>query len=194
MTTNRLLFSRVRYRGSDSRARPRRLPLVLTLVAILSVAGGVEGAGAFRGWCRADPQFQIGGDLVLVTIDAQVRDMRAARRLSTGPIRIVLTVPTGTRAKYLASNDGFGQGYDVVIEHSHELNVTGERIPVQVAVYVPLSDSAVAIRTSFVPAGSADQAHVKSAPGRSAGKGRNNGVLMPGDASGTANEWIVMTT
>jgi hypothetical protein len=57
-----------------------------------------------------------------------------------------------------------------------------------------MSDSSVAIRTAFVPAGSADQAQDDSEPGRSAGKGRNNGFLMPGDASGTANDWIVMTT
>jgi hypothetical protein len=194
MIKNRPLLTRIRHRRHGIRAYPRRFPLVLTLLAILSVAGGVNGAGAFRGWCRADPQFQIGGELVLVTIDARVPNMSAARELSTAPISILLTVPAGTQAWYLASNDGFGHGYDVVIEHSHELKVTDERIPVHVAVLVPMSDSSVAIRTAFTPAGSAAQAKDDETHGRSAGEGRNNGVLSPGTASGTANEWIELTT
>jgi len=179
----------------SSQGRSGRLPLLLTLVVALSIASGTGEAEAYRGWCRADPQFQINGETALVIIGARVGDLRSARALSTGRIGIVLTVPSGTHARYLASNKGFGDGFDVEIEHSHELKVIDGGLPVRVAVYVPMSDSVVEIRASFIPAGSAFQANDHADPGSGgSGNGGRKGDLSPGTAFGTANEWIVVTT
>src|SRR5690242_17454419 len=115
MITNRLHFARGRCRGLDALVRRYRLPFVLSFVLVFSIVGHADGVGAYRGWCRVDPQFQIGGDVVLVTVGAQVGDLKTARALSTGPISIVVRVPPGTYARYLASNNGFGFGFDVDI-------------------------------------------------------------------------------
>jgi hypothetical protein len=168
---------------------------LLTLVLALSVAVGTGEAKAYRGWCRADPQFQINGETVLVTIDARVGDLKTARALSTGPISIVLTVPSGSHARYLASNKGFGYGYDVQVVHSHDLKVIDGSMPVRIDLYVPMSDSAIPIRASFLPSGSAEQTVDRYEPSsEGANNGGRKGELSPGSAFGTANEWIVVTT
>lgn len=194
MITNRLHPLRNLHRGLGHGVRPRRIPCVLALVLVLSIVGGVEDTYAFRGWCRADPQFQIGDQLVLVTVSAQTDDLKTARALSTGPIVIVVNVPPGVQAKYLAGSNGFGQGFDVTIEHAHGFKDTDTGIPVKITTYVPMSDSTVAIQTDFLPAGAAAQALIDPGRGQSGDRGRNNGVLVPNGASGSANEWIEMSS
>lgn len=175
-----------------SRAWRRRPPLhpkssILALLILLHFALGVHDAGAFRGWCRADPQFMIDGQVALVTVAAGVHDMRAARELSTGPIGIVLTVPRSSDVRLLASGNGFGLGYDISIEQSLDDPLSGQTIPVRVDVYVPMTDSTVPVRVSFAPAG---QSHLARIDGDVVGRG----VLTSGAASGTANAWISIAT
>ena len=158
------------------RSSLRRIGIALFAVAILVTAPAI--AGASRGWCRADPQFLIGGQLVRVTIDAQVGDMRAARALSDGPITLELTVPHGVRVELLASGNGFGDGYDVSIAYA---NLDGATV--EVAVIVPFTDD-VPIRVSIIPAGPAGSAREQA--------GRPIGDLDAGYAEGMANERIVL--
>ena len=178
--------------------RPRGL-LVLALVLALPLALGADGAGAFRGWCRADPEFRIDRRTVRVLVDARVHNMREARALSTGePIQIVLTLPPAIRARLLASGTGFGAGYAVSIEHSDELRATAEILPVRVAAYVPMKDSTVRIRVSLDPAGSDGLSPVAREAEESARGEDPIDPLLPtiaaGSATGTANAWISFAT
>lgn len=156
----------------------RRMGFALFAVAILAVAPAT--AGASRGWCRADPQFLIGGQLVRVTIDAQIPNMRVARSLSEGPIVLELTVPHGVRAELLASGDGFGDGYRVTVTNANLENAT-----IVVAVSVSFSDDEIPIRVSIIPAGPADAAGERA--------GRPIGDLEAGYAEGTSGDRIVLS-
>jgi hypothetical protein len=125
--------------------------------------------------------------------------MHAARVLSGDePIRLVLTVPLGVRARHLASGDGFGSGYDVSIERSAELVATDQAVPVRIAVYVPMTDPTVAVRVSFVPAGSVrlspDDARATDRDALDLRARSARRTLAPGSATGTANEWIAFAT
>jgi hypothetical protein len=182
MTANWLQSLRGRCRG----------PLLVMLVFALSIVCGIGDAAAYRGWCRADPQFQIDGRLVRVMVSAQVRDMRTAHELSTGPIDLVLTVPSGTDVRYVAGNDGFGYGFAVVFEYAEDLQATDHGIPVRVAVHVPMTDSEVTIRADFIPGATGNG--TMDAAGRVDKGNDGGGLLNPGTATGTANEWIVFTT
>lgn len=139
-------------------------------VALLP-ALGPRRAGAFRRWCRVDPVFRIGGQTAHVWVSAQVNNMRAARALSTGPTRLVLAVPAGVEAEHVASDDGFGYGYDVTVEEAADLDPTWGVLPVRVKVTVPMATDNVAIRVEFVPA-------------------RRRGRLRPGSGEGAANAEI----
>ena len=190
-----------RHRRLPNRAHvaARRVPLALALLIVLQLALGAHGAGAFRGWCRTDPQFLIGGRLALVGVAVQVPSMQVARVLSAGePIKLVLTVPADVDAQHLASGNGFGYGYDVTIEHSSELRSTRQIVPVMVAVYVPMTEPNVAVEVSFAPAGwegsaaaARDEPHH---PEADAGKPRGRAVLVPGTAYGTSNAWVSVVT
>lgn len=193
--------------GVERRRRARRVPsggplrgvsLGLALLIAIPLALDVQSVSAYRGWCRADPQFLIDGSLVLVVVEAQAGDLPTARSLSTGPIEIVLTVPTGVPARLLASGNGFGYGYEVSIERSHDVEATAEHIPVGVAAYVPMTDSDVPVRVSFIPAGSNGEAppgfEAASDAGNANGRPFGQAVLVAGGGAGTANIWITMTT
>ena len=163
----------------------------------LPLALGVDGAGAFRGWCRADPEFRIDRRTVRVLVDARVHDMREARALSTGePIQIVLTLPPGIRARLLATGTGFGAGYAVSIKHSDGLRATAEVLPVGIAVYVPMKDPTVRIRVSLDPAG-ADGLSPVAAEESVRVEDRVEPLqptITAGSATGTANAWISFVT
>ena len=142
--------------------------------AALALAPGLalpRGAGAFRRWCRVDPVFRIGGQTAHVYVSAKVNNMHAARALATGKTKLVLTVPVGVKVRHVASDDGFGYGYEVAVEEAADLDGTGQVLPVRVAVTVPMATSNVEVRVEFVPR-------------------RAKGRLRPGSGEGTANAEI----
>ena len=123
--------------------------------------------GAFRRWCKTDPVIQIDGQSAHIIVAANVKNNRAARRLSTGPIRVVVTVPVGISYKKLHGNNGFGDGYDREVVESKELTATDEVVPVHVAVTVPMANDAIEVKSYLVPKG--------------------HGRLRPGEGHGMAN-------
>ena len=142
--------------------------------AALALAPGLAfppGAGAFRRWCRVDPVFRIGGQTAQVWVSAYVKDMRQARALATGKTKLVLAVPAGVEVRHLASDDGFGYGYKIVVEEAADLDRKGGVLPVRVAVTVPMANDRVPIRAEFVPR-------------------RAKGRLRAGSGEGTANAEI----
>jgi hypothetical protein len=179
---------------------PVRLAVLVLLV--LPFGMGVPDAAAFRGWCRVDPEFQIEGQTAHVGVAAKVDDMRTARALSTGPIAITLTVPTGVSARYLAGDRSFGDGYQVTINHSDDLTATSRTIPVKIDAFVPMTKDTVPIRVSFDPAGSKRLVSAQATDTPTDGEGLPVGdgsgpagrpSLPRASAEGAANIWISLS-
>ncbi len=174
--------------------RRRLLRLLAGAAAALVPALGPGEAGAFRRWCRVDPVFRIAGQTAHVFVAARVRSMRQARELATGPTALRLAVPAGVEARLLACDDGFGWGYDVVVEEAADLGGAGPVIPVRVSVTVPMAAGDIRVRAAFVPAGAAAGAGpAPASDGEGAGGGAGAAPADPlraGGGEGTANAEI----
>ena len=146
--------------------------MVTTIALTLAVLGLVltgSPAQAGKGWCRVDP---------IVIIDGEIADVFVGSTLSallttTGPIRMVVTVPPGTQATKLISDLGFGRGYDFRFAESSDLVATEDGIPVRVDVYVPATDDSLPVSVYFAP--------------------RLLGILWPASVDGYANSWVSLT-
>jgi hypothetical protein len=141
---------------------------VLVAFFVATVALGASGlsAQAGKGWCRVDP---------IVSIDNQIADIFIGSNLSaltstTGPIKIVVTVPTGTKTAHIISDLGFGRGYDLTFVKSSNLVKTDDRVPVHIDVYVPAKKDSLPISVYFAP-------HLLT-------------ILSPLSADGSANQWL----
>lgn len=156
--------------GSVSGFRISRV--VSTLAVALAVLGLVltgSSAQAGKGWCRVDP---------VVIIDGQIADIFVGSTLSallttTGPIKMIVTVPPGTKTTKLISDLGFGRGYDFRFAESSDLVATEDGIPVRVDVYVPATKDSLPVSVYFAP--------------------RLLGILWPASIDGYANDWISLT-
>ncbi len=83
-------------------------------------------------------------------------------------------MPVGIDAAVVVTDLGFGYGERVTVVASHALRVTGERIPIRIAVYVPATDASLPVQVEVVD--------------------RVVDLLGPTTVTGTANQWIVLTT
>jgi hypothetical protein len=146
---------------------------MLTLAVAVATLGLLVTAPetqAGKGWCRVDP---------VVIIEGQIADVFVGSTLSallttTGPIEIVVTVPTGTRVQHVISDLGFGRGYDFSFAESDALVATDDGVPVEVDVYVPATRDELPISVYFAP--------------------RLLGLLSPASADGYANSWVSLST
>lgn len=125
--------------------------------AIRLIAGGLlalplrmsltEQARAGREWCRVDPTFRvddlIGNVYVAGEIDRQYD--------TAGPIQLRFTVPETTSVELLASDPGFGYGYDISYHFTEKLKKDHQKIEVEVEVFVPAFSDDLPIRVEFVP-------------------------------------------
>lgn len=133
----------------------------LRLVASASLATipalKLQEASAGRQWCRTDPVVKIAGQTAHVYVSAFVKSPKQARALATGPTKIVVKLPKHTPARHVASDHGFGYGYDFSFEETdEELATNGTHgpqgtIPVRVEVMVPMKRGDVPIAAHFVP-------------------------------------------
>ena len=141
------------------------------LLGLLGLLVLTPDAGARPTWCKRDPVVQIGGQ----TADVLVSSYEAMNGAATGPVAIVVTVPTGVAAVLRATDAGFGGwGYDVRFAESDALRNTSRSLQVRVEVYAPATDALLPVKVQFTP--------------------RGTGRLSGGSASGTANSWVVLTT
>ncbi len=92
-----------------------------------------QSAGALIEWCKADPIVEIGGKRMHVYASGPSDLLEAV----TGPTVVEITVPTGVPATLIATDPGFGQGWDVRFAESDNLRVTDRGIEVRVRTYVP---------------------------------------------------------
>ena len=151
----------------------RRRVLHVLGAASLSLASALRTrpTSAARQWCRVDPVLRVDGQTCHVAVAARVRNRREARALSTGPIRVAVAVPTGAVVEHVASDAGYGHGYEVTCEERAGLPAGA----VEVTVYVPMGDGgggAVPVRVWFAARGRG--AHAEAA------------------AAGTANTWLTV--
>jgi hypothetical protein len=140
------------------------------VIASLGFLARVPTAEAGKGWCRSDP---------VVIIDGQIADVFVGSTLdalitTTGPIRIVVTVPPGTSTTYVISDLGFGHGYDFSFAESPDLVATDDGVPVNVDVYVPATKDSLPVSVFFAP--------------------RLLGILRPASADGYANSWVSVSS
>ena len=153
--------------------RFRRRRFVMAAAVILAASGMTftgSTADAGKGWCRVDP---------VVIIDGQIADIFVGSTLSaltstTGPIKVVVTVPEGAKTTYVISDLGFLRGYDFRFATSPDLEKTADGVPVRVAVYVPAKSDSLPITVYFSP--------------------RLLGLLWPASADGHANSWVTVNS
>lgn len=91
----------------------RLIALLGVFLATLMLAAPASAGG----WCRGDPLFTIGNDIVDVQVGSSLEMYQAA----SGPIEMVVTVRPGTTARVLLRDAGFGRGYDISFVESDAL-------------------------------------------------------------------------
>lgn len=117
--------------------------------ATLAAVAGVRLAGdasAGRSWCRLDPTFLVDGLIGNVYVSGELN--RAYD--TTGPIQLKFSVPEGTYVELLASDPGFGYGYDITY-HYTDLKKDHKKIEIEIEVVVPAITDDLPILVEFVP-------------------------------------------
>lgn len=132
----------------NDRVMSRRAALKMLGAAAIGVATTsrlVDRAAAGRGWCYADPLFQIGDDLFDVALSADLEMLTSA----SGPVRLTLFVPDGVNATHIVSDLGFGYGYQIEIVSSAHLRVSDNHLDVAVLVNAPAHDSSIPVAVTM---------------------------------------------
>lgn len=145
---------------------------VLLGIAGMALAGALPAApaSAGRAWCRRDPLFRINGQMVNVWVSIE----EGGQYESTGPIKVVLSVPHGVDAEHISSDEGYGFGYDVKIIQDGKLNEDSDRKEVEIKV------------KAFVPARTKRDVLVEFVP--------DAGVLQFDSTIGKTNRWVSVRT
>jgi hypothetical protein len=155
--------------------RIRNLIGILMAAFLIGSAVTTPSANAARGWCRMDPVIMVDGQLADVFVGSSLEMLLKA----TGPIRIVVTVPTGSNAKVVLTDVGFGRGYSFEFKQSSTLKRTATHTQIRIRVYAPASSSALPVSVNFAP--------------RSIGSSLT-AILFGKTSNGYANSWVSLTT
>ena len=98
---------------------------------------------------------------------------------ATGPTKIVITIPgTSTGRVHLVDLGFVLKGYQISFAKPSALKRTKTHTQVKIAAYAPASDGALPVTLNF----------------HSLSPGLASGLLSSASASGTANQWIAVTT
>jgi hypothetical protein len=147
--------------------RLRIMSVVLGLVALLF---SVTPASAGRVWCSRDPVIKVNGQVVDVLVSSYT-EMNAS---ANGPVMLVITVPVGSTASVLATDNGFGYGYSVTVKTSSTLTKTAKSTQVRVEVYAPAADATLPVKIDVKP--------------------RSVGLVKAATTQGLANSWVTAQT
>jgi hypothetical protein len=151
----------------------------LLLAAVLGFVclGGLTAphAEAARGWCQADPVIIIDGQLADVFVGSSAEMLLKA----TGPIRLEITIPTGSKGGVVLTDLGFLRGYDIVFKYSSALTKTRSHTQVKIRVYAPAKVSTLPVTVTFAP--------------RSLNSSLTE-ILLGTNKTGTSNQWVSLTT
>jgi len=147
-----------------------------TLVALACLGGLLAPeADAARGWCQADPVIIVDGQLADVFVGSSPDMLPKA----TGPIKMEITIPTGSTGKVVLTDLGFLRGYSITFKHSSSLTKTKSHTQVKVRVYAPAASSQLPVTVTFAP--------------RSLGSSLGE-ILFGKSNTGTSNQWVSLTT
>jgi hypothetical protein len=141
-------------------------------LAAVSLVGARE-AEAARAWCRVDPVVLIDGQLADIFVGSDLRMLLSA----TGPIKMQISIPTGSKGNVVLTDLGFTRGYSISFVQTSSLVRQNGRTPVIVKVYAPAKDSSLPVSVNFSP--------------RSLGSSLMD-ILFGMTADGTANSWVTL--
>jgi hypothetical protein len=150
----------------------RRTFAAMTAGFVLAGAG-IRAASAGRSWCRVDPVVIIDGQLADVFVASDLKMLLNA----TGPIKMKISIPVGSKAGVVLTDLGFGKGYDISFVQTSALVRSGGRTPVIVDVYAPAKDSTLPVTVTFAP--------------RALGNSLAD-ILFGMSADGSANSWVTL--
>jgi hypothetical protein len=156
----------------------KRLPrIICTLLAVvvLSISVGGSRADAARGWCLADPLIMVDGHLADVFVSSDPAMLLKA----SGPIEMVITIPTGSKGVVILTDLGFLKGYKISFKHSSSLKKTRSHTQVQVSVYAPNKGAKLPVKVTFAP--------------RTLKSGLK-AILFGQSVSGYSNSWVTLKT
>jgi hypothetical protein len=148
------------------------LALVVALSMVVAIAPGQSEAA--RGWCTADPVVLIDGQLADIFVSSDPSMLTSAN----GPIKMEITIPTGSTGTVVLRDLGFLHGYSITWKYSSSLRHTTAHTQVQVRVYAP-SRMTLPVTVTFAP--------------RSLSSGLL-AVLIGQSASGQSNSWVSLKT
>ena len=152
-----------------------RLLLSLFALLIIVVGSGAPQAQAARGWCMADPLIMVDGQLA----DVFVASDPAMLLKASGPIQMVITIPTGSKGAVILTDLGFLRGYKISFAYSDKLVRTKTHTQVKVSVYAPNTGSKLPVKVTFAP--------------RTLSSGLI-AILFGQSATGYSNSWVSLTT
>jgi hypothetical protein len=116
-------------------------------LAVIPAVGIASESSASRRWCRLDPSFLVDGLVGNVYVSGELDRQYD----TTGPIQLHFTVPEGARVELLASDPGFGHGYDITYTYAPKLKRDHKKIEIEIEVFVPAISDDLPIRVEFVP-------------------------------------------
>src|SRR4026208_1337455 len=98
---------------------------------------GASVAPPARVWGQADPVIIVDGQLAYVFVGSSPDMLLKA----TGPIKMEITIPTGSTGKVVLTDLGFLRGYSITFKHSSSLTKAKMHTQVKVRVYAPATSS-----------------------------------------------------
>jgi hypothetical protein len=154
----------------------RRLLIAIVATLTLMSATSVTDASAARGWCRADPVIMVDGQLADVFVGSKVEMLLQA----TGPIKMEIIIPTGSKGAVILTDLGFLKGYNIVFKQSSSLKRTATHTQVRIRVYAPAKTSSLPVTVTFAP--------------RTLLTSSLFDILIGTSVTGTSNQWVTLTT
>lgn len=148
------------------------LALIVSLAMVVAVSPGQSQAA--RGWCLADPVVLIDGQLADIFVSSDLSMLTSAN----GPIKLEITIPTGSKGIVVLRDLGFLRGYSITWKYSSSLSHSRSHTQVLVRVYAP-SRKALPVTVTFAP--------------RSLSSGLL-AILIGQSASGQSNSWVSLKT
>lgn len=127
------------------------------------------------GWCRGDPLFIIGNDI----LDVQVGSNLAMYQAASGPVEMVVTVPRGRSAHVVLSDFGFGHGYDISFVQADSLP-DGTRATVAVRAPAGGESLPVSVHATRLTVDLAGLLRLRP------------NIAWIGSAEGSAGQWVIL--
>ena len=147
-----------------------RMRIVSVVLGLFAVLFSATAASAGHVWCARDPVIKVNGQVVDVLVSSYT-EMNAS---ASGPVELVITVPSGATVNVLATDTGFGFGYTVTLKTSSALSATATSTQLRVEVYAPSNDGTLPVKIDVKP--------------------RSVGLVRATTTQGLANAWVTAQT